>query len=252
MKNNIINNKKNNLLVLRINELFSIHRTLVYIAIVIFIAHCTAMIFKYSFGNDILFGLVPLFDFYEEKNVPTYFSSISLLFTSGLIFLIVGLKKSFKTSDLVAWKVLGWGFFLMSIDELADIRMILKNIGMYASNKEALDAAASVGFSVAWTIPIAILLIFLGFYFLPFLRSLKMVYTINFALAGAAFVFGAVVIENIEGFHIAETGGVRDFKFMIMVTIEETLEISSILYFQYFLIKYIKEYFSDSAALIFE
>jgi hypothetical protein len=55
-------------------------------------------------------------------------------------------------------------------------------------------------------------------------------------------VFAAMGFETIEGHHVAQTQGVRDIAFMLMVTAEETLEIFSILYFQYFLLRYINEY----------
>lgn len=218
--------------------LFTVYRWLVFLALLLLVAHSVAMLLKYRFGFDTLLGLVPLFDFYEEKNLPTYFSSINLLLAAGLIFLIVHAKQYTDKSFLVAWKVLGAGFVFMSMDEFSDLRMLLKTLGKAAIHNNNASAISS-GFSVAWTIPISVLVVLLGLYFIPFLRSLPRLYSVNFLVAGGFFVLAAIGLENVQGFHVAETDGVRDVYFMWLVTLEETVEIASILYFQYFLIRYL-------------
>jgi hypothetical protein len=127
----------------------------------------------------------------------------------------------------------------MSVDEFADLRQILSRV-VKAASGGSFEGVPLL--TVAWTVPVAALLVVLAFYFIPFLLRLKKVYMINFALAGAAFVFAAIGFETIEGHHVVLTHGVRDVAFMLMVTAEETLEIFSILYFQYFLLRYINEY----------
>lgn len=222
------------------NGLFFIHRVLLLIAALLLAAHGVMMVAKYVFGHDHLMGLVPLFDFYEEQNIPTYFSSFNLLLTALLIFLIARLKLDVDDARPAAWKVLGAGFVFMSLDEFGDLRMLLKDFGRAAlQNNDVLSSSAV--FSVAWTIPIAILVVMIGFYFIPFLRSLGRYYAFHFLLAGGLFVLAALGLENVQGFHAAQTGGVRDLYFMALVTIEESIEIGAILYFQYFLIRYIVE-----------
>lgn len=220
-------------------QLYRIHRKLVAVALLLVLAHCGAMVLKYVAGNDIAFGLVPLFDLYEEHNAPTYFSSLNLLLTSALLFTIARLEIANGGKQGHAWRILAAGFLFMSVDEFADLRHILAG---------AVKAVSGAGFeavpmlTVAWTVPIAALLVVLAIYFIPFLLRLKKVYMIHFALAGAAFVFAAMGFETIEGHHVVLTKGVRDVAFMVMVTLEETMEIFSILYFQYFLLRYINEY----------
>lgn len=222
-------------------DIYRIHRKLIKVALLLVLAHCGAMALKYYAGNDIAFGLVPLFDFYEEHNAPTYFSSLNLLLTSLLLLTIARLssENGEARNQGHAWRILAAGFLFMSVDEFADLRHIVA---------AAVKAVSGSGFeavpllTVAWTVPVAALLVVLAIYFIPFLLRLKKVYTINFALAGAAFVFASMGIETIQGYHVAQTKGVRDVAFMLMVTLEETLEIFSILYFQYFLLRYMNEY----------
>lgn len=220
-------------------QLYRVHRKLVAVALLLVLAHCGAMALKYGAGKDIVFGLVPLFDFYEEHNAPTYFSSLNLLLTSALLFAIARLETANRGKQGHAWRILAAGFLFMSVDEFADLRQILARAvkGISGSGFEGVPLL-----TVAWTVPIAALLVVLAIYFIPFLLRLKKIYMIHFALAGAAFVFGAMGFETIEGHHVVLTKGVRDFAFMVMVTLEETMEIFSILYFQYFLLRYINEY----------
>ena len=220
-------------------DLYGVHRKLIALACMLVLAHCAAMALKYYAGNDMALGLVPLFDFYEEHNAPTYFSSLNLLLTSALLFAIARLTRAGGSDKGTAWRILAAGFLFMSIDEFADLRIILSKMvkAVAGAHFEAVPVL-----SVAWTIPVAAIVVAVTLYMIPFLLRLKKVYMLNFVLAGAAFVFAAIGFETIEGHHVAQTGGVRDVAFMLMVTAEETMEIFSILYFQYFVLRYINEY----------
>lgn len=222
-------------------QLYRVHRKLIVLAGWLLLAHCAAMVLKYYAGKDIVFGLVPLFDFYEEHNAPTYFSSLNLLLTAALLYAIARLAQAAKHQS-TAWRILAGGFLFMSVDEFADLRIILSKVAKSVAGAQ-LESVPLL--TVAWTVPVALLLLVLAVYFIPFLLRLKPVYMINFALAGAAFVFAAIGFETIEGSHVALTKGVRDVTFMLMVTAEETLEIFSILYFQYFLLRYLNEYYRN-------
>lgn len=214
------------------------HRKVVILAVIVILAHGMAMVAKYALGYDMLYGLVPLFDLYEEHNVPTYFSSLNLLLTAGLLYLVAYQKRIDQDRQRTAWLVLCFGFLFMSIDEFADLRIVLSTaVKAVLRNERYVESIPF--FSVAWTIPVTLIVIGLAFYFIPFVRSLKRIYAMNFAAAGAVFVFAAIVLETLGGHQSILTQGVRDLKFMMLVTLEETLEICSILYFQYFLIRYL-------------
>lgn len=229
-------------------DAYAVHRKLVFFAAFLVLAHCAAMVSRFYFERDIVFGIVPMFDFYEETNVPTYFSSLNLLLTSGLLLLISRLEKLSNKPDAVAWRVLGLGFLLMSLDEFADVRMIMARVADGIAGASLLEMVPFM--SVAWTVPVVLLLGVLAVYFVPFLLRLDKRYALHFCLAGACFVLASVVLENTEGAHIKTVDGVRDIPFTIMVTLEESAEIFSILYFQYFLIRYIRQYFPNTGAQV--
>ena len=221
------------------------YKKLVTLALLVWLAHCTVMLIKYRFGYDMMFGLVPLFDFYEEHNVPTYFSSVNLLLTAGILYFIAKLKRREQDRHATPWFVLAGGFLFMSLDEFADLRIVLSSF-IKSVVKNDHYAEAIPFFSVAWTVPVFVIVVVLAFYFIPFVLSLKRIYALNFAIAGGLFVFAAIGLETAGGNQAILTHGVRDLTFMWLVTLEETMEIGSILYFQYFLIRYIGENFSGA------
>lgn len=228
---------------IRIDDMKSLHRRIFLLACVVLAAHCLAMLSKYGFGRDQVFGLVPMFDFYEEHNIPTYFSSINLLLTAGLLYSIAELVSRTSRKLAIPWRVLSFGFVFMSIDEFCDARMIISRLSKALLNSQNITAIPY--FSVAWTIPITAIVILVAIYFIPFLLRLRKVYLVNFAIAGSLFVFATLGLETIEGFHAVKTEGVRDFTFMLYVTVEEIIEIFAIIYFQHYLIAYMAENFSD-------
>jgi hypothetical protein len=228
-------------------DAFRLHRRLIGIGLLLVGLHLLAMVMKYQFGRDMVYGIVPLFDFYEERNIPTYFSSLNLLLTAGMLWMIARLEGRRAVRAARPWQVLAFGFLFMSMDEFADLRMVLSRLAKSVGTGGA-DMLPFL--SVAWTVPIAIILVVLAIYFVPFLLRLERSYLVHFTLAGAAFVFAAMGMETFEGNHMLITGGQRDALFMGMVTFEETLEIFSILYFQRYLIKYARQHYPNTGLRI--
>lgn len=233
-------------LTIGIDDLKSFHRKLTLIAVALLIMHAGAMMMKYAMGKDMTFGLVPLFDFYEERNVPTYFSSLNLLLTAAILFYIASVKRVEGDRHQRAWFVLSCGFVFMSIDEMADLRIVLSNfVKGVLKNDQYVQSIPF--FSVAWTVPVFVIVVMLAVYFIPFLFSLKQKYLVHFGLSGALFVFATIGLETLGGNQSIATHGVRDLTFMFLVTIEESIEMASILYFQLYLIKYLQEYYPSPA-----
>lgn len=214
-----------------------LHKNVVRTAIFVVFLHLLAMLAKYGFGRDYINGLVPLFDLYEEKNIPTYFSSINLLIAAFLLHQIAVNLETRQRSQVRAWKTLAGLFVFLSIDEFADLRILLsKFLKSHAFGASIFDQAPAL--IVAWTVPAMALVIFIGVLFIPFLWSLKTKYAVAFIACGAVFVFAAVGLETVQGHVSIDTGGVRSGLFMLLVTIEETLEMFSIIVFEAYLIKY--------------
>lgn len=222
-------------------NLRSFHAKLIGAACVIMLAHALAMFCKYGLDHHSLLGAVPLFDLYGEHNIPTYFSSINLLITSLLLYSVVRLNEAKGLPPDTAWQTLSVGFLFMSVDEFVDARLVLTNLAEWFFNGELMAAVPVL--SVAWTIPALLIVIVLFFYFVPFLMRLPRRYLGHFLFAGFLFVLAAIGFETLQGHHVPNMNGSRDLYFSFLVTVEEFLEMFSILYFQYFLISYIEHTF---------
>jgi len=57
-----------------------------YLILFLLSANILGLIFKYYFDYDTAYGLIALFDFNTEKNIPTLYSSIALIIVSILLW----------------------------------------------------------------------------------------------------------------------------------------------------------------------
>ena len=86
-----------------------VFKTLLYIISCLLVANIIVLIMKYNLQHRSCYGLVPMFDFDAEMNIPTFYSSAALLFSSVLIAIIaLGHKKK-------RYAVLAMGRFVINI-----------------------------------------------------------------------------------------------------------------------------------------
>ena len=172
-----------------------------------------------------------IFDFDSEKNLPSVFSTLNLLFSSYLLYYI----SKFKTKEemRMLWRILALIFVFLAIDELSMIHegqsKIFKSI---ANNIDFLY--------FAWVIPYSILLIFLAFFYLKFFLDLPNKFKWLFGISGLVYVLGAIGFELLSAPR-AKYFGKTDIYFVLFLTIEESLEFVGIILFNYSLLTYLKE-----------
>ena len=75
------------------------------------VANIMGLVSTYAFDHDSVFGLVELFAFREEKNIPTLYSSLQLIASSSLLAIIAYKHRSIG-EKYVAWFVLSMIFFV--------------------------------------------------------------------------------------------------------------------------------------------
>ncbi len=189
------------------------------------------MVLSFGFGLNHLKGLIPMFNFEDEKNVPTYFSSMQLLFAAVLLGICAIQHKANDGKYLKHWVGLAIIFVFLSLDEAAPIHEKTRTISQAFFGTSGL-------LYYAWVIPfgafaLAVLAAYSGF----LLRLPRRTATI-FVVSGAVFVAGAIGLEMFEG-QINEAGGYKSFDYMALVTIEEFLEIVGIYAFIYGLLDYL-------------
>ena len=192
------------------------------------LAHIALLITRFYFGSS--FGLA-LFDLDNEKNIPTLFSSVALLFCSGLLWIIALSKRKENSTGFLYWVGLAAIFIFLSIDETATIHEQF--------NDPIRSTLNTSGFlSYAWVIPYMILVGILFLAYLKFIISLPKKTRFLFIIAGTIYVGGAIGLELLGNYHF-DLYGENDVKYLVFSSIEEVLEMTGIVVFIYALMSYI-------------
>lgn len=169
-----------------------------------------------------------LFNFNNEENFPTFFSSSLLLFVALLLLVISQLTKS-RAEGRRQWFVLSMIFFFLAFDEAVEIHERLNDITYSFLGKEHQHWS--------WVAPYSILCAAFGLYFFRFVLQLPTVIRNNFILSGFVYVFAAAGMEFIEGqlMKIYNPATVLP----ITTTVQELFEMIGLLLFIFGLLKYI-------------
>jgi len=193
------------------------------------LANIAVLVLKIVFDHDHVFGLVSMFDFNSEMNVPTFYSSLIIVLAS-ILLAIIGMYRRRDNSAYKAWFGLAFIFLFLAVDEFASIHE-----GLMEPAGTLMDASGFL-FHV-WIVPYAIaLLVFVGSY-IKFLLTLPRTIMWLFIGSGALFVAGALGMESLGGRHLELYG--PDGYYYFMTTCEELLEMVGIALFVYTLLSYI-------------
>ena len=216
--------------------------TIILGTIIIFLvlANIVGIISTYYFGQDHVFGIVPvpLFDLDLESNIPTWYSSLAILLASILLFVIARARKRQQKADYLYWLGLALIFLLFSCDEIACFHEKLSK-----PIRNAIGTSGPLFF--AWVIPYGMLAILIALAYLRFWLKLPgRVRTLVFC-GGLLYVGGGLGLELIGANYFALHGGQRDLIYALITTGEETSEMVGILIFNYGLMTYIDLELSD-------
>lgn len=196
------------------------------------LANLAAVFFEHVMGHDYVHGFVPMFDFNRETNVPTFYSSVALLFSSILLgVLTFGERK--RDRPWLHWAGLSAIFLFLSLDEFTSIHEQLNT-----PVRETLGTSGYLYF--AWVVPYTVLgLIFLLSYARFLLRLPRHIAGL-FMLSGGIFVTGAIGFEMI-GASIADAESTGTGAYALATTAEELLEMVGVALFIYAQLTYASE-----------
>lgn len=209
------------------------HLTIFFSIIVVCLtlAHIAIQCSYLALGNKSIFEpLVPFFDFNAEHNMPTFFSSVSLMFCSLLLTIITFAKKK-SGERSIRWLGLVVVLLFLSIDELMMIHDRLNTIVRSGLNIPGLTYSA-------WIIPYAIASIIFLLVYVKFVFNLPARTRLLFIIALSIYVLSAIGFEIVEG-RLFELYGSNNITFIVLYTIEELLEMASVVIFIYALTSYI-------------
>ncbi|OFE12685.1 hypothetical protein PHACT_05640 [Pseudohongiella acticola] len=170
--------------------------------------------------SDIPWVIRQLFDVDEENNIPTWFSSANLLLTAMLTLLLATGKWQHRDRWRMHWILLGSGFLLLSLDEMAGLH-------------ESLNVVTEASWAIyALPLMLIIAIVFMRFlYFLP-ARTASL-----FVLSGLIFLGGAVGVElYTEPFLYNDE--LNTLAYNLWTAVEEGMEMFGIILFQYALLEY--------------
>jgi hypothetical protein len=170
-----------------------------------------------------------------ESNIPTWFSASLLLLCAFLLSVIAVALGRDETPDR-RWLVLSLIFGFLSLDEVAQLHEL-----SIAPLRDMLHPTGFLYF--AWIIPAGIAVALFAVAYLSFLRTLPARTRRLFLSAAAVYVGGALGVEAISGAQ-ASVHGEHNAGYHAIVTVEETLEMTGLVFFIYALLDYISARFT--------
>ena len=207
-----------------------------YLILFLLCANLLGVVSKLYLDHDYIYGLILLFDFNTEKNIPTLYSSIALICASILLSFIAFARKK-SNSSYIYWFGLSLIFLFLSIDEISLIHERL--IGPV---REFFKTSGLLYY--AWVIPYSIALVVFLIAYARFLLKLPKKIMVLFLVSGAIFVSGAIGFELLGG-RQAELYGTNNILYSFFYTCEELLEMLGIAIFIYTLLTYIVNKFES-------
>lgn len=181
-------------------------------------------------GRDLF---AQMFALNSEANVPTLFSCL-LLGTAAAVAWVIALGKRQQADRFQRlWLVMSAVFVYLAVDEVVQVH-----------DRATLGVRNLLGdsaiFHYAWVVPYAFVVLAIVVLFVPFLRHLPRRTSGGMILAGALYVLGAMGLEVIEGM-LEFSGQFYSLAMPVLVTIEESLEMSSIVLLIWVLLNYLRD-----------
>jgi len=205
-----------------------------YLILFLLFANVIGILSSFYFGHDNVYGLVPLFNFNKEHNIPTLYSSFALIFASILLSIIATTHRK-RSSSYFPWLGLAIIFLFLSIDETAQIHEKLTPYFRELFNTSGL-------LYYAWVIPNGIFVAGLAIVYLKFLMRLPNKIMILFVVSGTTFVSGAIGFEMLSG-RLTYNYGRDSLLYAFYYSCEEFFEMLGIVIFIYTLLLYIARQF---------
>jgi len=181
-------------------------------------------------------GLLVFFNSAAEGNLPTYFSSFLILFSSFLLLVIALGERKCKSAKFIYWIGLSIGFLYLSMDEML---IFHEKVSLFINS--ITDFSGKGIFLSSWVLFGAIAVIIIFLVYIKFFIRLNPKTRRVFLLAGALYVGAALGLEILENLY-AESYG-QDLVYSMMQNIEEGLEMAAIIIFIRGLLNYIADNF---------
>jgi hypothetical protein len=159
--------------------------------VLLVLASVAGQVLKYFFGHDEVGGLVRLFYIDAEANLPTWYSTVTLLLCAVLLAAIALHYKSTQNRQFFHWAGLSVLFLGLSADEAAQIHEISWRVTGQSAAIEKWFPAEWVALGLAFVLVVAVV-------YWKFLFSLPPKTRNLFIVAGILYVAGAAGLETVS------------------------------------------------------
>lgn len=159
------------------------------------------------------------FDFDEEVNFPTYFSSM-LLFLCAQTFFFIAIKSGEQSWYVKSnWFLFSCVFLFLSVDDFVQIH---EWMSVYTQNA-GIGGTGLLRF--AWLVPFAVALVLLGAYSFKFILSMDKFFRTQYILCAILFLIGTLVMESFGGKYYESINNEPNLLYrLFFVGIEESLK----------------------------
>ena len=204
---------------------------LLLVVLVLTAASLIGQICKYHYGAVSMHGFIPFLYVDEEANIPTWYSSIALLFAAALLAAIATTKQVRREPFRWHWGFLAALFFMLSMDEI---------VGFHEYPIDRLRSSMDAGglLYYTWVVPGAMFVAALGIVYLRFLFHLPRETRKLFLLSAVVFVGGAIGVEMLSGYQ-ADLYGEENLTYALIISLEECMEMLGVVVFIHSLLGYL-------------
>jgi len=200
-------------------------KVLFLVLLILVLAQVAGLVMKFVLDHGLVFGLVPLFDFNTEQNIPTLFNTL-LFFCNASLLWMIWKDREISHKHHWIWLFLSIVFLILGADEFCELHETLT-----APFHSGLDTTGLLFY--AWVIPYGIAALLLAIFFLPVWWRLEPRTRLLLAVSALLYITGAILLEMIGGKEFEQLGEELDLKCGILATIEESLEMAGLILFTY-------------------
>jgi hypothetical protein len=196
-----------------------VFRLLVAIIIILIALSLAGQISKYFLGHGRLLGFVRVFHVDYEPSVPAVFSVIMLLL-SAVLFWVIASAERHRGRRSIGWYGLAALFAYLAFDEGAELHDLATR---------PLRALFDLGgiFHFAWVLPALVAVVLIGLIYARFIAALPAQTRRWVIIAASMYVAGALGVEMVGGAYL-DAIGERNFRYELIVTVEEGLEMLAV------------------------
>ncbi len=173
-------------------------------------------------GREDLEEFLIAVDLDAEANIPTWYSSASLLACAVLLGWVAARTRQQGGGFVGHWRWMSGIFVFLSIDETAQLHEHLGRLHEVWKTHGI--------FYFAWVIPGAAVVLLFVLAYARFLIHLPASTRRRFLLAGIVYVTGALGVEALSGWR-AETMGMNNMTHSLIATVEEVMEMTGVAIF---------------------